>query len=87
VCAEDLRSKWSPSCSHEKLIAVLIRLGHQLARVGSGEQFMGETLKRGELVRTAVGSPSGVMVTASHCSIPIASSIELMRANRSSSER
>jgi hypothetical protein len=70
-----------------ELTAVLIRLGQQLARVRCGEQFMGKTLKGRELIRATVGSSSGIMVSESHCRIPIASSIELMRAKRSSSER
>jgi hypothetical protein len=48
---------------------------------------MGDTLKGRELIRATVGSSSGIMVSESHCRIPIASSIELMRAKRSSSER
>jgi hypothetical protein len=46
-----------------------------------------DTLKGRELIRATVGSSSGIMVSESHCRIPIASSIELMRAKRSSSER
>ena len=40
-----------------ELISVFAGLGQQIAHVGRGEQFMGETLERCELVRTAVGSP------------------------------
>ena len=70
-----------------ELIAALIRLVQEVARVGCGEQFMGEPLSVASWSDRLSAAPSGIMVSASHCRMPIASSIELMRAKRSSSER
>jgi hypothetical protein len=55
-----------------ELITVLIRFGQQIAHVGRGEQFMDETLSVASWSERLSAAPSGIMVSASHCRIPIA---------------
>lgn len=58
-----------------EMVAVLIRPVQKVARVGSVASWS-ERLS---------AAPSGIRVSASHCRMPIASSIERMRTKRASS--